>query len=286
LKVYCFGARAIHELKMCVGLLRRGVPTVPLAAAGQRGAESYVVCEKLEGWSQLEEMLLSESTPARLRRTLLFEYGKFARELHDAGVWQYDFNPSNVLVKEWGAAVEFKVIDFEKMRLHGRLSESVRLRSIAKINRLPRLTRVDRVRFLEGYLHKYPDEQRRIKEIVSSIGRYIGAQSERDSVRLARSCVSENRNFSPFEIGSQCGYYRKRRPEMPEIGLTFEELRRLAEPGEANGSFVLLPAEHAIYEWKAANQRARAGGELPLAVIIRRGEEKGTMVYLRKVPSS
>jgi hypothetical protein len=274
LKFALFGSRADHELRMCLGVLERGLPTSPVVAIGECGAECCVVFEALPRWAQLQEVLLSDETDPRYRRSLLRDYGRFARRVHDAGVWQYDFNPSNVLVR----GQEFKIIDFEKMTLHGCLSESVRLRSLAKMNRLPRLSRWDRLRFLRGYLHAYPDEAGRWKGVAREILRKGGVQAAIDVDRAGRRCVSENRDFGSFEIGESRGHYLKRRHERPRTGLAFDELEAMIGAPSGDG-FRFEEVTHAIEQWKVANRRARQGGPLPVAVIVRQGETRGRIVY-------
>lgn len=262
LKARVLGSKARHELRMYDGVVARGIPTVPLAAAGERGAEGYVVIEKLAGWRSLQDVLLDDATPPALRRRLLDEYGRFARRLHDAGVWQQDFNASNVLLDPARPA-DLRVIDFERMKLLRAVSEASRLKTLAKMNRIPKLTRADRMRFLRAY--GFRDRARRILE--------LGAlQLERDVARFARHCVRENRNFGSFESG----WYRKRRPDAPEVGVTLDEARALAR-GDLGGR---RAEEHdrALDAWKLANAAAHAGGPVPVAVVLVRGG-RGRVIF-------
>ncbi len=258
------GSRADHELEMSRGVVRRGIPTSPVFAVGRRKGESCAVFEALDGWVQLQEVLLDPATDARRRMRLLFEYGRFARRLHDAGVWQYDFNPTNILVR----GSEFKVIDFERMKLARSLAEAARLRSIAKMDRIPRLSRSDRLRFIKGYVAGHPEDQRRLGEIVAAVRRFADRKRADDVRRQGRRCVSENRDFGPFRFGPARGYYRKRRPEDPGVGLTADDVRALCEGAGPSGVYRLEPVARPIDAWKEANRRARAGGPLPLAVVI------------------
>lgn len=262
IKARVLGSKAKHELRMYDGVVARGIPTVPLAAAGERGAEGYVVIEKLAGWRSLEEMLLDPATPGATRRRLLDGYGRFARRLHDAGIWQQDFNASNILLDP-ARPDDLRVIDFERMKLLRAVSESSRLRTLAKMNRIPRLSRAERMRFLRAY--GCPDRARRILELGER-------QRERDVARFARHCVRENRNFGAFEGG----WYRKRRPDAPDVGVTLDEARAFAR-GEWGGRRV-EEHERALDAWKRANADARAGGAVPVAVVIGRGG-RGHLIF-------
>ena len=280
-KTSLFGSRALREFDMCLGVMRKGVPTVPLTAAGERGAESFVVVEKLDGWSQLEEVLLGAEIEGRSLKELLFEYGMWARQVHDAGVWQYDFNPSNVLVKTWGDAVEFKIIDFEKMKLYRTIPEGERLKLLAKMKRLPKLTDEDWQNFMDGYLHKYPEEQRREAEIFARLERYEEEQDRKDTVRMMKSCVEDNRNFRAFEAGKYIGYHRKPHPDRILPGLDPAEVKVLAGAG-APAAYEKVEEEFALHAWKTANVQVREGGRVPVAVFIEKGKDKGFLVFGKK----
>jgi tRNA A-37 threonylcarbamoyl transferase component Bud32 len=276
LKTALFGSRGIHELRMSDAVLRLGLPTAPVAAAGERGGESWVAVEVIPGAEQLQKVLLAESTPPARRRELLLSYGKFARRLHDAGVSQYDFNPSNVLVDQSG----FRVIDFEKMRIYGRpVPERVRMRTLAKMNRIPGLTRTDRMRFLKGYLEAHVVDRLRRKEIAARVRRLGREQEALDAKRSERRCVRENRDFAAFDFGGVSGFHRKPREEGPEAGITPEELRRAIEAPEGASPFRLQEAGDALAEWKRANRESRGGKAAPLAVFLRKGERRGAVVY-------
>ncbi len=271
LKSLLFGSRAAHELKVSLEVRRRGLPTAPIAAV----AGNSVIIEKLPGWTQLRQVLLSADAPPARRRALLSAYGRFARRLHDAGLWQYDFNPSNILVSD----MEFKVIDFEMAHVRGCLTESARLLSLAKMNRLPRLSRADRLRFLKGYVRSREDEERRLGEIVAEIRRFGEAQEAIDAGRAGRRCMGENRDFAGFEIGDVSGRFRRDREERPGTGLPLEELRRLAAQDAAPEGFRFQPVEAALGEWKRANILARKGAPAPLAVLVKKGGGRGVLVF-------
>lgn len=270
LKAKLLGSRARHELRMYLGVVKRGLPTVPVAAVGERGAESYVVCAKLEGWRSLEQVLLDPATAPSLRRKLLELYGRFARRLHDEGVWQYDFNASNILVDP-GRPEDLRVIDFEKMKL-GRVGEASRIRTLAKMNRIPRLTRADRLRFFRAY---YSDRED-VRGLVARTAAQIERQRKRDDARMARLCTRPSRNFAPLPAGA--GWYRRRRPDLPGRGLSPEEAAAIAA-GDRRG-FRAEESGDALAAWREANVRARSGGPVPLAVVVeRRG--RGVVVFER-----
>lgn len=276
LKAWLGGSKARHEFEVSRDLERRGIPAVRVVAMRDSGDPRWVACEKLEGWEQLQAVLLSEATPPSRRRRLCRGYGAFARRLHDAGVWQYDFNPSNVLVRDDGMLL----IDFERVQVRGRaIRESERMYLLAKMNRIPRLSRTDRFRFLKGYAASDAGDAGRLPEIAREILRRGKEQEEADTERAEDRCTAENRDFGTFEIGGTAGHYLKARAERPAAGLTPDELRGVVEATASNGAFRMEEAEEAVEEWRRANRRAREGGAIPLAVLVKKGERRGRIVY-------
>lgn len=270
------GSKARREFEVSRDLQRRGLPAVRVVAMKDSGDLRWIACEKLDGWEQLQAVLLSESTPSARRRRLCFLYGVFARRLQDAGVRQYDFNPSNVLVRD----TEMLLIDFERVSIRGRaLPESDRMYLLAKMNRLPGVSRTDRWRFLKGYLAAHVVESKQPRLAADEILRRGTLQAKVDAERTEDRCVFDNRDFGPFEIGEVAGYYLKDRPDRASVGLKAEDLRALAEANAQNGAYREEAVEDAIEEWKRANRRARDGGAAPVAVLMKRGERRGRIVY-------
>ncbi|HXG61113.1 MAG TPA: glycosyltransferase [Planctomycetota bacterium] len=275
LKGAVLGSKAARELARSREVVRRGIPCVPVAAARDRGPAPWVAFQKLEGWAQLQEVLLSDATVPAERRRLCRAYGRFARRLHDAGITQYDFNPTNVLVREG----RFRLIDFEHLKIYGgRVPERARWKALAKMNRIPRLSRTDRLRFLRGYLDAEEVDRARLRRIVEAIRAGAARQRERDLARAERRCVQENRDFGAFRLGAVRGYYRKDRGSGPGLGP--DDLRALAEGRVAEGRYRLEEAADPLGEWRRANRRAREGrGPVPAAVLLRDGESRGTLVF-------
>jgi tRNA A-37 threonylcarbamoyl transferase component Bud32 len=267
------GSKATREFRVSLELQRRGLPAVPLVAMRETGDLRWVACEKLEGWEQLQGVLLSDATAASRRRDLCRRYGLFARRLHDAGVWQYDFNPSNILVRNR----EMLLIDFERARVRNRaLPESERLYFVAKMNRLPKLSRTDRLRFLHGYVAAHATEAAQLGRIVADLGRRGLDQRETDLDRVEDRCTAENRDFGAFDLGEASGHYLKVRPERPAEGVTLEEVRTAMGTGSP---FRIQEVEDALEGWRGANRKVSEGGPVPLAVIQKKGERNGRIVF-------
>jgi len=272
LKNFLFGSRARRELEMSAGVFQRGIPQAPVVAMRESWGETWVAIEKLGDWAQLQATILAAAD----RRKLCTLYGRFARRLHAAGVWQYDFNPTNILVKDG----RFLLIDFELMKLHAReVPRSLRMQSLGKMNRVPSISRTDRLRFLKGYLDAVAEERRNWKPIARELLGLFKAQIEHDNERSERRCMDENRDFGAFEAGEWRGYYLKKRPDRSG-GLSLEEVRALAE-GAPDG-YRLEPAADAISEWQKANRKAKEeGAPAPLAVVLKRSARDGRIAFPR-----
>jgi len=272
------GSGAERELENCLGAMRRGVQVVPLTAVGEKGAESFVVSQVLDGWTTLEESLLYEDVQGRPRRGMMFQFGVWARQIHDAGVLQPDIDPAHILVKTWGDEVEFRLMDFESMQLGKTIPEAKRMAAVARLNDFPKLTRTDRVRFLDGYVHKYPEESRAFKEMNEKVLKARTEQSERKTVRMALDCVQESERFGLFATEKHLGYFRRPR-DANGAGIEVDEVVRISEGRCDRARWRIVESPHALYDWKQANVLVRDGGPTPLAVIVEAGRENGVVVY-------
>jgi GT2 family glycosyltransferase/tRNA A-37 threonylcarbamoyl transferase component Bud32 len=269
LRTMLLGSRASHEWAMSDGVYHRGIRQAPVVAMREGGGEDWVAIEKLEGWSQLQETLLAMGD----RRRLCAAYGRFARRLHDAGIWQYDFNPTNVLVRDG----EFRLIDFELMKLYpAAVPRAKRLRSLAKMNRILSISKSDRLRFLKGYLVSSASESKSWKETAREILRLYAIQIGHDVDRSERRCLDENRDFGAFDLGEWRGHYLKKRADRPG-GVTLDEIRALADGSPE--AYRFESAGDAIAEWQKANRRAKEGGPTPVAVIVRRSRSEGKIAF-------
>lgn len=264
-------SKASHEAKVSIAAVRAGLPCAPVVAHGEREAGSVAVVERIDGARQLQELLLAPETPRRLRRKLLLLYGRFARRLQDAGLWQYDFNPSNILMD----GSRMLLIDFERAKFRGRaLPESERLRLVAKMNRLPGLSKTDRLRFLKGYLDNDAADRARKGEIVAALLRYHAEKAASDVEKAGERCFEENRDFGLFAIDPWEGWHRKPREGRDDPGISVDALRsalnagpgwRIEETGDVEAA------------WAKANQEGGPGR--PRAAARAKGAKAGRLIF-------
>jgi hypothetical protein len=225
-----------------------------VAAVAEWEEGSAVICEKLEGWTSLQEELRRRPGAALLKR-----YGEFARKIHDAGIDQDDFNPTNVLVREH----DLKLIDFERLTVVPEVSRARRIQVLAKLVRPQSLGRKLLEPFLEGYARAgEPDLLGEILHMWQEVART-------DRAKIRKKCVKENRNFGRLDSPWYTGFYRKDK-------LTPEQGEALAKRPKG---YEYREHPDAIAGWKEANERAVEGGPPPLAVLVERRRRRGLVVY-------
>lgn len=268
LKALLGASKVAHERAMSLGLLEKGIPCAPVVATRDKAAERWAAVEKIPGARTVQEALLDPARPSASRRRLCRDYGRFARRLLDAGVWQYDFNPSNVLMD----GDRLLLIDFERMRLYpGRVPEGERRYLLAKMHRLPDLGRTDRLRFLKAYLDADAVEAGAWKSIAKDLLARHGRQRGRDDARAERRCVEENRDYARFEQGEFWGWYLRKRPER-DGGLEAAQIEALAA-GTLPGRWE--EQADAMAAWTA---QARPGSG-PQAVLVKKGARSGRLFF-------
>lgn len=278
LKSMLLGNRAVQEMKRALSVRERGIDAVIPLAAGVRDGEGIVINEKLEGWTSLDRFLSDEAMAPSLRRSVIGAFGGFARSVHSTGIWQDDFGPSNVLFALDGGKPKFKLIDFERVSLHRSISLRRRLWSIAKMNRIVGPTRAERLRFLRGYLAGDRMRRGKTKNIARQVVLTGRSVAKRDSRRLLRNCVTENRNFGTFVDGQYRGHYRKMREDVGREGFVESDVATAFEHNEKRG-FRKVVSSDAIRVWQEMNLSATMGGEVPYLVAV--GKEGSGYVLVK-----
>jgi heptose I phosphotransferase len=135
---------ARNEYAACRHLAANGVRAPAVAAFGERGwnparRESFVVCDALDGFTNLEDLTAEWSTaPASAleRRRLLMAVAGFARGFHATGTVHRDFYLCHLLLDRtaWAAGrAELAVLDLHRARIFGRLPVRWRRRDLAAL---------------------------------------------------------------------------------------------------------------------------------------------------------
>jgi len=219
LKYFFRQSKGYREWKLAAQVESKGVFTiVPLAIGEKRKLgvlqESMVVAEMLENGIDLEDLFLKNEKirDVRLKRKIIHGYGRWARELHNKGILQEDFDPNNVLF-QWDDNEKFRLflIDFERVKLFKNLSIKKRVRSLAKLNRVRKVGKTDRLRFIKSYLGGDLNDRQDLREWLTSIQEDEKKVLLRDCRRAARKCVTRGERVGYLNNGSYRGYYRRRK---------------------------------------------------------------------------
>jgi hypothetical protein len=150
------GSRSDRAFAAAKELLARGLPTPEPFGVDDLGSETWYVCRKVEGASQVRDWFLERDGrgfPAPRVPVpfpdLVAALGILARRMHDAGVFYRDFSDGNVLVTEDGGTPRFWLVDLTRARFFpGPVGCFRRLRDLSRLG----LNRAgDRKLLLAGY---------------------------------------------------------------------------------------------------------------------------------------
>ena len=148
--------RAERAVRIARHLLAHGLDTPEPLGLEVTAQESVLVVRKLERAVQIRSFFLRRDEPGReapaVRATfeeVVTALGRFARRLHDAGVFFRDFTDGNILVTEGETGPRLWLVDLDRARIRkGPLMTLNRLRDLAR----PGLRRPeDRRLLLEAY---------------------------------------------------------------------------------------------------------------------------------------
>lgn len=151
-----FGSRSGRALAAARELAARGLPTPEPLGIDDLGAETWYVCRKVEGASQVRDWFLERDgrgfPPPRVALPfpeLVASLGRLARRMHDAGVFYRDFSDGNVLVTEESGVPRFWLVDLTRARFFpGPAGALHRVRDLSRLG----LNRAeDRKLLLAGY---------------------------------------------------------------------------------------------------------------------------------------
>ncbi len=132
--------RAERALRIARHLAAHGIDTPEPLGIEVTPEESVLVVRKLEDAVQIRAFFLRRYDPSReappVRATfeeVVTALGRFARRLHDSGVFFRDFTDGNVLVTEGDAGPRLWLVDLDRARIRrGPLRTFNRLRDLAR----------------------------------------------------------------------------------------------------------------------------------------------------------
>ncbi|MBI3096987.1 MAG: hypothetical protein HYY93_01895 [Planctomycetes bacterium] len=307
-------SEADREAEVAEELAARGVScVVPLAlgraAAQGLGRPSLLLFEEVAG-APLDRYLRGESTSdgldqrPRSRLSVCRAVGAFARGVHDAGVFQDDFDPNNILVRArtsgGGDRLECVLVDYERVKLmplrtvqawarekSDRLFQQ-RCWSLAKMNRFDGVRATERWAFFRGYI----EGERRLESQRSwfalEILRTFGEVRARDIRKAMVDCTRENRNFrhlkrGSWEISERRAWPRAWGDQLPALSPAPVDLDdRAAHAPESTGTLRLSPDEaRALWAARQALLRIGIPTHPPVWMAIEAGRKIGLVEVAR-----
>jgi tRNA A-37 threonylcarbamoyl transferase component Bud32 len=198
------GSKAYRELRISEELLRRGVRTPDVVAAGEfyRGPgleECWLLSAFVEGAQDLAQ--LPELGSAQPARELARSLGSFCRDLYEAGLLQGDLAPNNILRDPQG---QLWITDFERARLRRHVDDRARWQELARFERYLARSRVtDRAHFLQAFSRGEFLEARRHW---AGISREIRRMARRDAAHALRVSNRDGRRYRGLAFGDWQGH--------------------------------------------------------------------------------
>lgn len=153
--------RAERAVRIARHLASRGIDTPEPLGVEVTPEESVLVVRKVEGAVQIRAFFLRRTDPTREQPAVRVTFeqvvealGRFARRLHEAGVFFRDFTDGNILVTEGERGPRLWLVDLDRARIRrGPLRIFNRLRDLAR----PGLVRAeDRQLLLRSYWDPEP----------------------------------------------------------------------------------------------------------------------------------
>ena len=132
--------RAERALRIARHLLSKGIDTPEPIGIEVTPEESVLVVRKLERAVQIRSFFLYRDDPTReppavraAFEDVVVALARFARRMHDAGVFFRDFTDGNVLVTDGGGAPRLWLVDLDRARIRkGPLRTFNRLRDLSR----------------------------------------------------------------------------------------------------------------------------------------------------------
>ncbi len=220
LKTLFISSKAARELKAARAIELQGIPTTPPVAMGERRrwgciTESLVVLKKLQECRDLNQYFLKEYPALTLhqdlleKRMIIEEFGRFARNVHQAGILQTDFSLNNfLLTRDARGKPQLYLSDFEKVTIRHRLSFDQKVKCLAKLDRVGReISAPDRWRFLKSY--QGGEDRKGIKSFARTVYERTLSLLKQDMARGRITNVYTDALYERYEEQGIKGYYRK-----------------------------------------------------------------------------
>lgn len=183
LRYWILSPPAAREWRLAEAVRALGLPTpLPVAVGirrrGIRIEASLIVFERLQKVVNLESYLKTEfqESPLLQRRLIVERIGEIYRELHGKRIFQRDLGWRNILVQvDPAIGLRYWLIDFEEVSFGADISEPVRIRAFAQLNRNLKtvLNRSNRLRLYRAYLGNPARLEIAHREFIRAVESYV-----------------------------------------------------------------------------------------------------------------
>lgn len=264
--------RAKREFETVLKVAKLGVKVKLPAIHVECTDFGIVAYEFLQDWSPASEYLSQKGLPSAKRIKVIVELARFFRDILEAGVYQYDMNPTNVIIKENKWTLKFKLVDFERVETKS-ISSSDIIDIIGRMGRFPHASQLEKMRFVKAFFFGLSDSE--VKKKFYQIQERYDAQLKVDADKMVERCTEDNRRFGVVVVEGYTGYYRKK---FVEESWKPEELTKM--DGDL---YEIIEVSDPLTEWKKRNRDAVLKGKrAPFAVLLKKGSKKGHIFLVKR----
>jgi tRNA A-37 threonylcarbamoyl transferase component Bud32 len=145
------------------GMRARGIPSIkPLALAERIDwmglKESFLFMEAPVKGQEMDRYILKGFGGINRKRFFIKTFARWLDGLHRMSVYHKDMKTCNILVSENGETWDFRLLDFEDIRMDEKMNRKKLYKNFLQLNTsTPKvITKVDRLRFFREYLRHNP----------------------------------------------------------------------------------------------------------------------------------
>jgi serine/threonine protein kinase len=145
------------------GMRARGIPSLkPLALAERIDwmglKESFLFMEAPAKGQEMDRYILKGFENVNRKRFFIKTFARWLEGLHKMSLYHSDMKTCNILVSENGETWDFRLLDFEDIRMDEKMNRKKLYKNFLQLNTsTPKvITKVDRLRFFREYLRYNP----------------------------------------------------------------------------------------------------------------------------------
>jgi tRNA A-37 threonylcarbamoyl transferase component Bud32 len=145
------------------GMRARGIPSLKPLALAERIVwmglkESFLFMEAPVKGQEMDRYILKDFKGVNRKRFFIKTFARWLDGLHKMSLYHSDMKTCNILVSENGETWDFRLLDFEDIRMDEKMDRKKLYKNFLQLNTsTPKIiTKVDRLRFFREYLRYNP----------------------------------------------------------------------------------------------------------------------------------